>query len=289
MSTTTSHSAKQAGRVVLAQAKQRATSPWVTWLERFGFLIRGVIYIVIGLLALQLALGAGGQTTSPTGAIAWLGHQSYGQWVLVLVVVGLAGYALWGFVRAILDPLGHGNDAKGLIDRAGFLFSGISYALLAIGAAQTLMNQPGKALGSVTGVPASLMAGPWGKWLVIGFGVFWLVAGIGQLISAYSKHFLRDLRMSTMSAQEIKTATWLGQAGYTARGIVFGLIGLIVLQTALAGGSQHAQGFDGALAALQHAPYGQALLGAVALGLLLFGIFSAMCAKWVRIGASRLA
>ena len=129
------------------------------------------------------------------------------------------------------------------------------------------------------------MAGPWGKWLVIALGIFWIAAGAGQLASAYQARFTRDLRMSTMSAQEIKTATWVGRAGFGARGILFVLIGLITLQTVFAVGAKQAQGFDGALAALAHAPYGEILLGAVAIGLILFGVYSALCAKWNKIGS----
>jgi len=286
MTSTTSKSAQQAGKAVLAEAKHNAASPWVQWLERFGFLTRGVIYIVIGLLALQLAIGAGGATENPTSAIALIGRQPFGKLLLALVAVGLAGYALWGFVRAILDPLGRGTDAKGLIDRAGFLFSGISYAGLSIATVLALLNKPsGSARGSTTGVPATLMTGPWAKWLVIAFGLFWIGAGIGQLAVAYTAHFMRDLKAGTMSVQEVKTATWLGKLGYAARGIVFVLIGLIILQTDFAVGAKQAQGFDGALAALAHAPYGGILLGAVAIGLVLFGVYSALCAKWTHIGS----
>ena len=113
--------------------------------------------------------------------------------------------------------------------------------------------------------------------------------GAGQLVSAYVAHFTRDLKTSTMSAQEIKTATWMGRLGFAARGIVFALIGVIILQTAFAVGVKQAQGFDGALAALAHAPYGEILLGAVAIGLILFGAYSAMCAKWNKISARRSA
>ena len=192
----------------------------------------------------------------------------------------------WGFVRAILDPLGRGTDAKGLIDRAGFFVSGISYAGLLIPTVLALLNKPGgSAQGSGTGVPATLTTGPWGKWLVIAFGLVWIVVGVAQLVIAYTAHFMRDLKTGTMSAQEVKTATWLGKIGYAARGIVVVLIGLIILQTVFAVGVKQAQGFDGALAALAHAPYGEILLGAVAIGLILFGAYSAMCAKWNKIGS----
>ena len=87
----------------------------------------------------------------------------------------------------------------------------------------------------------------------------------------------------------IKTATWLGKSGYAARGIVFVLIGLIILQAVFTVGAKQAQGFDGALAAMAHAPHGEILLGAVAMGLILFGVYSALCAKWNKIGTRRPA
>ena len=149
MTHTTSKSAQQAGKAALSTAKHKAASPWVQRLERFGFLTRGLIYVVIGLLALQLAIGAGGATASPTSAIALIGRQPFGKVLLAVIAVGLAGYSLWGFVRAIFDPLGRGTDTKGLIDRAGFLFSGISYAALLIPTVLALLGKPsGSAQGS---------------------------------------------------------------------------------------------------------------------------------------------
>ena len=290
MTATSSTSGKQAGKAIVHQAKDAATNPWFERLERFGFIVRGLIYIIIGVLALQLAAGAGGATATPTSAIALIGRQPAGKLLLALIVAGLVGYSLWGFVRAILDPLGRGSKLKGLMDRAGFLFSGISYGLLIIPAVLTLLDKPSTSSAASTGgVPASLMSGPLGKVVIVVFGLIWIGIGAGQLLAAYMAHFTRDLKTNTMSAQEVKIATWLGKIGYAARGIVFGLIGVIILQTAFAVGTKQAKGFDGALAALAHAPYGEILLGTVAIGLILFGVYSAMCAKWNKIGGGRAA
>ena len=290
MTTTSSTSGKQAAKAAVHQAKHAAANPWLERLERFGFVARGLIYVIIGVLALQLAVGAGGATATPTSAIALIGRQPLGKWLLVAVAAGLAGYSLWGFVRAILDPLGRGTSAKGLIDRFGFLVSGVSYGLLLIPTVLTLLDKPGASTaGGTAGVPATLTSGPFGKWLIVAFGVFWIIAGAGQLVEAYVAHFTRDLKTSTMSATEVRAATWLGRIGFAARGVVFGLVGVIILQTAFAVGAGQAQGFDGALAALAHAPYGQILLGAVAIGLIVFGVYSALCAKWNKIGARRPA
>jgi len=288
MTSTSSKTVRTTGKAVLAQAKQKSHSPGVEWLARFGFIVRGLIYVVIGLLAVQMALGSGGSATSPTGAIAFIGQQPFGNVLLAITAVGLAGYSLWGFIRGIFDPLGRGSDMKGLFDRGGFIFSGISYAALMIPPALAVLNMPSNsASGSAPGVPSSLMAGPMGKWIVIAFGLFWVGAGIGQLAAAYTAHFTRDLNTRKMSAQELKTATRIGQAGYSARGIVFVLIGLITLQAVFASGSKQVPGFETALATLQQAPYGGLLLGVVAVGLILFGTYSILGAKWAQTGPDR--
>ena len=124
---------------------------------------------------------------------------------------------------------------------------------------------------------------------MVAFGLFWLAAGAGQLMTAYVAHFTRDLKTGSMSAQEVKTATWMGRIGFAARGIVFALIGVIILQTAFAVGASQSPGIDGALAVLARGPFGAIMLGAVAIGLIVFGAYSAMCAKWNKIGARRNA
>jgi len=282
MSASTVSSAKQAGKKAMGEAKHAATNPWVERLERFGFLMRGLVYIVIGVLALQLAVGAGGGTESPTSAIALIGAGPLGQMLMVIVVVGLAGYGLWGFVRAIFDPLRRGTSQKGLMARAGFLASGLSYGLTIYPIVLTLLHKGSGGSGG-SGLPAGLTDGPNGKWLVMAIGAIWLVAGGAQLLAAYRSRFTRDLKTSSMKADEIQAMTWLGRIGYAARGVVFVLVGVLTFQTVMPGGAQAAPSFDGALATLAHSASGEIVLGLVALGLIMFGAFSAACAKWNKI------
>jgi len=284
MSETVSKSPQDVGRAAMKEAKNQAASPLIQRLERFGYIVKGVIYIVIGLLALELAIGAGGATANPTSAITLIGKQPFGKVFLVLIAIGLAGYSLWGFVRAIFDPLRRGSDAKGLLARAGFLLSGITYGLLLIPTIMTLLNKPGAVSqgNSSGGVPSALLSGPWGKWVIIAFGIFWIAAGAAQLILASKEEFMRDLKTGAMSEQQFKTLTTLGKAGYAARGVVYATIGALILETIFKHGAPQAKGFDGALAALARGPYGEVLLALVAIGLILFGAYSAYSSKWVQ-------
>lgn len=279
----TTRKAKEAGR----QLNHAAANPWVERLARFGYLVRGLVYATIGVLALQLAVGAGGQATTQSGAIAMLGSQPFGKSLLILIVIGLVSYALWGFVRAIFDPLQRGHDSMGIVARIGFAFSGLSYGVLAIPPLQSLMNQGSRQSAADSADIAVVLFGlPFGKWLGIGLGLFWMAVGLGQLYVAYQQDFKKDFQFNKMRPAERRWAIRLGQMGYAARGIVFAVIGVLVLQAAWTHNPSQAQGFDSALLKLAQVPYGTLLLAGVALGLIAFGVFSVFCARWIKVGAA---
>lgn len=266
-----------------AVAKTRATvnTPAVEALARFGYIARGVIYALIGLLSAQLAFSSGGQVTNQTGALQYIGAQSFGKILLLALTIGLFGYAMWGVIRALLDPLGRGSDAKGLVERVGFFFSGISYSLLAL-LALYYATGIGKGAGNSQDFTTQLLAQPFGKWLVVLLGIVWLGAGAGQLYVAYKADFKKDLRPN-LSPSEKLWSQRLGQLGFASRGVVFALIGLLTLRGGLGIDPKKTIGFDDALQQLAHQPFGMLLLGVVALGLLAFGIYSMLCARWMTI------
>lgn len=284
MATNTAGIAKGSAKRAAQEARRAAMNPVFEALERYGYVARGVIYFIIGILAVQVAIGAGGKTTDPNGAVATIGAQPAGHLLLTLVALGLFGYSLWGLVRAVWDPLGRGKGFKGIVQRIGYLVSAFSYGTLMIATAQYVLGKSGpKPTGSPAVVSGQLFSQPNGHWLVIAFGAFWVLAALGQFYVAYKAEFAKDFRTSTMSVREFDFAQALGRFGYASRGVVFGLIGWFVVDAGLTMNPQKAVGYDGALLKLAQGPNGTLLLGIVAVGLMAFGIFSALCSKWVKV------
>lgn len=177
MASTTTRTAKRKGQEKIGDQIKGATKhPWVEWLTRFGYVARGILVAAIGFVALQVALGHGGQPTDQTGALAAIAHEPYGRVLLSAIVVGLVGFSLWGFIRAIFDPLRRGDDTSGIIERIGFAISGISYGALVYPAVQLIIGsvgQPKSQTQTTQDVTAQLLAQPFGPWLVgaVGLGV----------------------------------------------------------------------------------------------------------------------
>jgi len=280
--------APERGRAPLAERSSAVTPspPFETFL-RFGYVVRGVIYLIPGALALQLALGTHGAAITPTGAIEMIGRQPFGRVLLVVIAVGLAGYVLWGLIRAILDPLGRGHSPGGILRRLGFVVS-------AFGNGGLLAATVGLIAGAIPHAArdwsSDLLARPLGSWLLGIIGVCWIAgAGILQIVGGWRGSFERDLDPARMNRAEHRWAMRLGRFGIVARGVVFTIIGVFLVTTALHANPGKEHGMDGALLRLSHEPFGRLLLGATALGLVLFGVFSVLSAHWMRVSVRRRA
>jgi len=278
-----------AGQVVqkAEQAGQQTVdNPWVERLVRVGYVARGVLYVVVGVLAVQLAIGVGGATTDKNGAIATIAAQPFGHVLLILIAVGLLGYSLWGFIRAILDPLHRGTDPKGIAQRIGYLISALSYGSVFLVTVHFLTGQGNAGNGQGSGAQewsAALLHQPLGPWLVGIIGLIGIAGGLGQMWQAATADFKKDWKLDQMSRRAQEVAIAVGRFGIAARGGVFFLLGYGILQAALHVDPNQAKGMDGALATLGQQPFGSLLLGVVALGLVSFGIYSMLCARWIRI------
>ncbi len=252
------------------------------WWARAGFVARGLIYGIIGILAIKLAVGIGGTTTNQQGAMKTIAHQPFGKVLLILVAIGLAGYSLWRLLRALL---GHGpEDSDSRFERAAAFGSGIVYAGLCAIAIEILLGSASSG-GSASAhrETAGVFGWPGGTWLVAIAGIILIGVGLFQGYRGLSKDFLKDSKTEQMSAQVRTWIGWVGGFGHLARMTVFGLVGVFLIKAAIDYNPRKAVGLDGALAKVSQASYGPFLLGIVAAGLIAFGVYSLSDARYRRI------
>jgi hypothetical protein len=228
----------------------------------------------------------GGAAITQSGAIGRVGHGPNGGMLLALLALGLAGYALWGVVRAILDPLHKGHSASGIVTRLGYASSAIAYTGLLVVALQAFRGALSHS-ATPSEWTAQLLSAPFGPWLVGIVGLCWVFgAGITQIVSGWTRGFADDLDLVRLGTVERVLALRMGSVGLVSRGLVFTIIGLFLIGTAISSKSSDARGLDGALLALVHQPDGRVLLALVACGLIVFGLFSMLCARWMRVSVS---
>jgi len=268
--------------------RQAVSHPWFERLARLGYASKGLVYFIVGFLAAQAAFGSGGRTTDTSGALTTIVTQPFGKFLLFLVTIGIIGYALWRFVQAILDPEHKGQkmDAKQIIQRLGYAVSAFSYTGLALTAIKLILGSGGGESNSTQDWTARLLAQPFGQWLVGAVGIIVISVGISYFYQAYKAKFRHHLKLHQMSTTEQTWAMRLGRFGIAARGVVFGIIGIFLVQAARRSNPSEAKGLGGALAALARQPYGPWILGLVALGLIAYGIYSVVEARYRRIATS---
>ncbi len=279
---------KGAARSAHGTARNAATSKGMTLFARFGYAMKGVVYLIIGFLALQLAFGQGGQATDQRGALHVIYDQPLGKILLVVVAIGLIAYALWSFIQAIFDTEAKGKDAKGIISRIGYGAVGVSYALLAFGALQLVLGSGNSGKSTTTSTQdwtASFLKQPYGVPLVILLGLIVIGVALYMLYKkAYKADFKQRLSLTGAGARLSKWAVTLGRLGYAALGIVFTIIGIFLLVAAFQHNASKAKGLDTALAELLHLPFGPIILAIVALGLFAYGVYSFVEARYRRVG-----
>lgn len=269
---------------VRSVTKRTASNSGLEFLERAGYAVRGLLYSVMGILALGLALGMGGTATDQSGSVVILTQLPGGPLLLVAVVVGLGAYSIWGFVRAIFDPLHRGSHAAGVAERLGFAWSGFAYAALALFALHLLSGSGTSAAHDGTqSTIAKILAYPAGHVIAVAIGIVAIGVGLGQFVEAYRAIFRKDLKRTEMTVAEKRTVDMLGRFGMFSRGVTFTLVGWFVLQGGLYRDPSRVHGFTGVFLFLLSQPFGRLLLGVVAFGFIALGLHSFACARWMRL------
>jgi hypothetical protein len=265
-----------------------AASGKIALIARGGYAARGVVYLIVGGLAVVAALG-GGTATDAEGALTTILRQPFGEVLLGIVALGLLCYALWRVTQAVTDTDHHGTETKGLAIRGGLVVSAIAHTLLAIFALSLIFGW-GSSVGGGGGTSSQdwtawLLQQPFGRWLVGLIGVAVIGTGLAHIMKGYQAKFEKYLQMDRSTLE--KTSP-ICRFGLIARGVVFVIIGSFFLVAAWRFSSGEVRGLKGALDVLQQQPYGWILLAIVALGLFAFGLYSLIEARYRRIAEPSL-
>lgn len=268
-------------------ARHAATSPVMVALARLGYAVKGVLYIVIGVLAAFLGLGRGGSATDQRGALGAINNLPFGKFLLIVMTIGLFGFGLWSIIQGIFDTEGEGKKAKGIIARIGYAAVGVAYILLGVGALKVVTGTGSAGKSSTSSTQdwtALLLKQPFGQFLVVIVGLVVLAIAVYLYMKAYKASFQSRLNLSSVRASVRKGIINLGRVGYAALGVVFTIIGIFLIVAAVQFNPKDAVGLDGALRNLLQQPFGPVLLVIVALGLIAYGIYSFAEARYRRIG-----
>jgi hypothetical protein len=246
-------------------------------LARGGLAARGLTYLIIASIAAQIAAGRPTQSADQHGAIEDVASQPFGRVLLIALALGFAAYALWRWSVAIVGSGGAGakSAVKTTGRRVGALAIGFIYAGLCV---STILVVAGRSASSSTQQQQSATAGllglPLGRALVIAIGVGVVIGGCALIWWAFSRKFEKNLASEKMGSRMRTCATALGILGNGAGGIVLVLVGIFLVQAADANNAGASKGLDQTLRTLAARPFGTALLLAVAVGLVAYGLYS---------------
>ena len=261
-------------------ARRAANSPAVRALARAGLVARGIIYVLIGWVAILVAVGQSSQEADQEGALQLLAGKPYGTVSLWLLGIGFVGYALWRLSEAAFGVTGEGNGAGA---RLKSLLRGLVYAGLAYLTFQVISGAHSSEAAKQQDVTASVMHHAGGRWLVGIVGLIVVIAGVALIAQGIRRRFMRYLETSQMNPRVRRIVEWLGVIGTVARGVVSALVGVLVIDAAVTYSPSKAGGVDKALLTLRDQPFGEFLLLLVAVGLIIFGIYGLCEARWRRV------
>jgi uncharacterized integral membrane protein len=262
------------------RARQASGSPAVHALARAGLVARGVIYILIGWVAILVALGHSAHEADQQGALQLLAGTPYGSVSLWLLAIGFAAYALWRLSEAVFGVAGEGKRAG---PRLRSLGRSVIYAGLAYLTFEVISGNQSSQSGQQQDITARVMQHPGGQWLVGIVGVIVVIIGLVLAMEGIRRTFMKYLRTSQMSPQTLRVVKLLGTVGTIARGVVLTLVGIGVVDAAVSYNAAKSGGIDKALLTLRNQTAGPFLLTLVALGLIIFGVYGLCEARWRKV------
>jgi len=256
-------------------ARKAAGSDSVQRLARLGLVGRGVLYVVVAILAANIARGSKA-AADRDGALRVIGSNGLGRVGLIAVAVGFAGYALWRILEATVRP-----GDKGTMGRLASAAKAVLYVGFTITTTEYVITQHAEnANKKHMGLAGRVLGGPLGRWIVAACGVAVLAAGAYNVYRGVSGKFRKHLKEHELNDNATPWVVGLAVAGLVARGVAFALVGFFVVQAAVTYNARKAQGLDASLRQLAQASYGRPLLLVVAAGLTAFGLWCFVEARY---------
>lgn len=262
----------------MVAAKERVRE-WVEGAGRAGLTVRGLLYLIVGVIALQIAFG-GSQRASREGALQAVARQPLGRVLVALLAVGMASYAIWQVLLAVLDPGDKGDDASGLARRAGNLGRAAIYAAGLATALPLALGRHAEGGSKEQDWTARALHLPMGRWLVAAVGLAIVGAGAWNGWRGVTGKWRKKLETQEMSATEERWAEPIAVGGLVGRMLVFGLVGGFLVRAAVRFDPNKGVGLDAALKHVREKAYGPWAIGVFALALIMFGLFSLLQALW---------
>lgn len=259
---------------------------WVKRFAKFGLTAKGIVYCLVGLLAFMAAFNLNGNSSddaSRSGVFTFILNQPLGQVLLALVAIGLLCYCLWRLIQALRDTEHKGSNVKGVGKRIGYAFSGVLYGSFAVLAAKMVLGNgvSGGGNGDSRQMLADkLLEQPFGQWLAGAVALGIIGYGLYQFYRGFSDKYRKEVKNAGLAGNTENLMLKAGKIGYMARGVVLVIIGYLFMKASVNANPQEAGGNVSAFKFLEDSSYGSYLLGAVALGLICYGIFMFLRAKY---------
>jgi len=260
----------------------------VEWAARLGYGARGFVYLSVGLLILLAAADLTGDAVGTRGALDWMAQRPLGRVWALLVGLGLSAFVMWRILQSVFDADHEGVSWNGLGTRMSQLFSGFSYAALAVAAFGLMAGPPDDAaregVAQSQARAAAVLALPLGQWLLVGGGLAIFGIGVSNIVKAWREDFTEYLACSERMCRRVAP---LARAGHVARGLAYLPLASLVVLAGLDDRASEVTSFGSALEAVERQPSGPWVLAVAALGFVAFGTFSFIEARFRRIRPPR--
>jgi hypothetical protein len=263
---------------------EEAAQPWVEPLARLGLAARGLVYAIVGILAVRIAM-AKPEEADRRGALEAVGRQPFGKVLLAVMAVGFAGYALWRFLQALLDTDNDGTDPKGLAKRAGYFARAVLYSAFCVSTLRFLMGsgRPSGGAQQQQDWTGRLLEKPFGQLLVVVVGLAVIGAGLRSGYRGVTGKYRKRLKTGEMDHITHKWVDEIAATGLLGRMAGFVLVGYFLIKAAVDYDARQAAGLDGALKRLGQAAWGDLLIVLVGIGLFAYGVYSCVEARYRRV------